>query len=83
MWAALAEANIPVCYHLADSGYDHTIGAAWGGPSRMESFNGINVLSRIVVADRAIHDTMASLIVDGVFHRHPKLRMASIENGSD
>ncbi len=26
---------------------------------------------------------MASLIVHGVFHRHPQLRVASIENGSD
>jgi predicted TIM-barrel fold metal-dependent hydrolase len=26
---------------------------------------------------------MASLIVHGVFHRHPKLRVASIENGSE
>ena len=83
VWAALAAADIPVCYHLADSGYDATVGAAWGGPSRMEPFNEVNVLSRLLVSDRAIHDTMASLIVDGVFHRHPTLRTASIENGSD
>jgi len=37
----------------------------------------------VLVDDRAIYDTMASLIVHGVFHRHPKLRVASIENGSD
>ena len=35
------------------------------------------------MSDRAIHDTIASLVVDGVFHRHPTLRVASIENGSD
>jgi predicted TIM-barrel fold metal-dependent hydrolase len=35
------------------------------------------------VSDRAIHDTMASMIVHGVFTRHPGLRAASIENGSD
>ncbi len=33
--------------------------------------------------DRAIYDTMASLIAHGVFHRHPTLRVASVENGSD
>ncbi len=32
--------------------------------------------------DRAIHDTMASMIVHQVFTRHPKLKVASIENGS-
>ena len=37
----------------------------------------------VLVDDRAIYDTMASLIVHGVFHRHPTLRVASIENGSD
>lgn len=36
-----------------------------------------------MVSDRAIHDTIASLIVDKVFTRHPTLRVASIENGSD
>jgi predicted TIM-barrel fold metal-dependent hydrolase len=41
------------------------------------------VLSSVLVSDRAIHDTMASMVVDGVFHRHPTLKVASIENGSD
>lgn len=41
------------------------------------------MLSRILVSDRAIHDAIASLIVHGVFKRHPTLRVASIENGSD
>lgn len=33
--------------------------------------------------DRAIYDSMASMITHGVFHRHPALRVASVENGSD
>ena len=37
----------------------------------------------MLVSDRAIHDTVASLVVHGVFKRHPTLRVASIENGSD
>ena len=41
------------------------------------------MLAKLVVSDRAIHDTIGSMIVDGVFHRHPTLRAASIENGSD
>jgi predicted TIM-barrel fold metal-dependent hydrolase len=43
----------------------------------------MDVLGRVIVSDRAIHDTIASLVVDGVFKRHPKLKVASIENGSD
>jgi len=83
VWAAIAEANIPVFFHLGDSGYNMFAGH-WGGNPLFEPFVGKpNPLEGLVVADRAIHDTMASLIAHGVFHRHPKLRVASIENGSD
>jgi predicted TIM-barrel fold metal-dependent hydrolase len=82
VWARLAEASVPVAFHLGDSGYNH-ISAAWGGSADFEGFGPLDVLGRIVVSDRAIHDTIASLVIDGVFTRHPGLRVASIENGSD
>ena len=82
VWARLAEASIPVAFHLGDSGYN-SFAAAWGASATFEAFGNPDVLSRILVSDRAIHDAMASLIIDGVFHRHPGLRVASIENGSD
>jgi predicted TIM-barrel fold metal-dependent hydrolase len=82
VWARLAEASVPVAFHLGDSGYEFFT-AMWGGVDHFEGFGTTNILSRILVSDRAIHDTMASMVVDGVFHRHPTLRVASIENGSD
>jgi len=82
VWARLAEAGIPVAFHLGDSGYNRFAGA-WGCSETFEAFAGVDVLSRLVVSDRAIHDTIGSLVIDGVFQRHPKLRVASIENGSD
>jgi predicted TIM-barrel fold metal-dependent hydrolase len=82
VWARLAEAGIPVAFHLGDSGYN-AFTAMWGGSATFEGFGNVNILSRILVSDRAIHDTVASLVVDGVFHRHPTLRVASVENGSD
>jgi predicted TIM-barrel fold metal-dependent hydrolase len=82
VWATLAEASIPVAFHLGDSGYNAFAGA-WGSAETFEAFGAVDVLSRLVVSDRAIHDTIGSMIIDGVFHRHPKLRVASIENGSD
>jgi predicted TIM-barrel fold metal-dependent hydrolase len=82
VWARLAEASIPVAFHLGDSGYN-AFTAMWGGSARFEAYAKSSILSRILVSDRAIHDTMASLVVDGVFTRHPTLRVASIENGSD
>lgn len=82
VWARLAEASIPVAFHLGDSGYNQ-FAAAWGASATFEGFGDMDVLSRVLVSDRAIHDTVASLVIDGVFHRHPALRIASVENGSD
>ncbi len=83
VWARLEQAGIPVAFHLADSGYN-TFATMWGGDERFEGYNpNASVLGKVVVADRAIHDTIASLVVDGVFWRFPGLRVASIENGSD
>jgi predicted TIM-barrel fold metal-dependent hydrolase len=81
-WARVSEAGIPVAFHLGDSGYEMFAGA-WGAEDHFEAFRGIDMFSRLVVSDRPIHDTIGSLIVHGVFGRHPRLRVASIENGSD
>ena len=59
-----------------------TIAGMWGGKATFEGFGGRDPLDQILLDDRAIHDTMASMIVHGVFTRHPKLKVVSIENGS-
>ncbi len=82
VWARLAEASVPVGFHLSDSGY-LAFAAAWGGKSTFEPFSAKpDPLDQILVDDRAIHDAMASMIAHGVFTRHPGLRAVSIENGS-
>jgi predicted TIM-barrel fold metal-dependent hydrolase len=82
VWARLAEAGVPVGFHLGDSGYNSTFATIWGG-REFFGFGQSDPFSQVIIADRAIHDTIASLIVHGVFTRHPTLRVASIENGSD
>lgn len=82
VWARLAEASVPVAFHLGDSGYQRRFGPAWGGRAEF-GFGTSDPLAQVLVSDRAIHDTLASLIVHGAFERHPGLRVASIENGSD
>ena len=81
VWARLAEAGVPVGFHLSDSGYLQ-VAAMWGGKSTFEAFGGSNPLDQILVDDRAIHDTIASMIAHGVFTHHPQLKAVSIENGS-
>jgi predicted TIM-barrel fold metal-dependent hydrolase len=82
VWARIAEADVPVTFHLGDSGYEMFAGA-WGARDWFEPFRSVDVLSKLVVSDRPIHDTIGSMVIDGVFHRHPTLRVASVENGSD
>jgi predicted TIM-barrel fold metal-dependent hydrolase len=82
VWARLAEASVPVAFHLGDSGYEAFAGM-WGARDYFEAFRGVDAFSKLVVSDRPIHDTVGSMIVHGVFDRHPTLRVASIENGSD
>lgn len=82
VWARLAEAGIPVAFHLGDSGYEARFGPAWGGKKSF-GFGSSETLISVLTEGRAIHDTIASLVVHGAFHRHPGLRVASIENGSD
>ena len=82
VWARIAEAGIPVAFHLGDSGYNATFATIWGGKGFF-GFGQSDPFSQVIIADRAIHDTIASLVVHGVFARHPTLRVASIENGSD
>lgn len=82
VWSEIEDAGVAVAFHLGDSGYN-TFASAWGAPERFTAFRGTDVLGSIVVSDRAIHDTIASLVVGGVLSRHPRLRVASIENGSD
>jgi predicted TIM-barrel fold metal-dependent hydrolase len=76
------ETDLPVAFHLGDSGY-MDVAAMWGGLDHFEPFRAPDPLDRLLVSDRAIHDTIGSMVCHGVFTRHPDLRVASIENGSD
>ena len=80
VWARIAASGVPVAFHLSDSGYT-AVSAMWGGAEDYDPFH-IDPFTKLVTADRAIHDTIGSLICHGVFQRHPTLKVASIENGA-
>ena len=81
-WARVNEAGIFVSLHASDSGYD-AINRMWqGGAREFRPFEPDPFKYAQGNPGRAIRDTLAALICHGVFDRHPKVRVAAIENGS-
>ncbi len=79
-WARVDEAGITVALHGGDSAYGKYL-EAWGQSSEMEAFRQ-NPLRGLLSHD-PIHDTIAAMLADQLFHRFPNLRVATIELGSD
>jgi predicted TIM-barrel fold metal-dependent hydrolase len=80
-WARVAEAGIFASMHASDSGYDR-YSRSWQGGSEFLPFKPDPFRQVLGLSGRAIHDSLAALICHGVFDRHPRVRVASIENGS-
>jgi predicted TIM-barrel fold metal-dependent hydrolase len=79
-WARVHEAGIAVALHVTDSGYGD-LAAQWDGGSELTPF-APSAFRQMIVRERPIYDTVANMIVDGLFQRHPRVRVASVENGS-
>lgn len=82
-WSRVAEADIPVVFHIGDPGYNALFGSAWGE----EPYPAVRTQSAFQWAfmhgDRPIMETLGALTYHNLFGRFPKLRIVSIENGSD
>jgi predicted TIM-barrel fold metal-dependent hydrolase len=81
MWSVLAEAGVTAAYHSGEAGYGRYV-VDWGESAEFEAFRR-TPLYGLLTSDRAISDTMAALVCHGVFDRHPALRVATIESGSE
>jgi predicted TIM-barrel fold metal-dependent hydrolase len=80
-WARVAEAGITVVAHAGDSGYSAEGYAREGFGASFDEMMGPNV--KLFHIERAIHDFLATLSFDKLYERHPGLRIASVENGSE
>jgi predicted TIM-barrel fold metal-dependent hydrolase len=80
-WARVAEAGIAVVAHAGDSGYSSHGYARDGFNATFEDHLAPNV--RLFNIERAIHDFLATLVFEKLFERFPRLRVASVENGSE
>jgi len=79
-WKLASDAGVTVAFHSGDAGYAR-FAAAWGETEEMEAFR-YAPLKQCLSAS-PIHDTLAALVCHGVFARHPNLRVATIESGSE
>jgi predicted TIM-barrel fold metal-dependent hydrolase len=89
-WARVAEAGLVVAPHAGfEDGYvevERAIAREWGkAPSATGGGMGDAAASTIVtmlMKRRLVHDFAAILVADKLFERHPKLKVAYIENGA-
>jgi predicted TIM-barrel fold metal-dependent hydrolase len=79
-WARAADAGVVVAFHSGDSGYGKYIDD-WEPTGDFKAFQFSPL--RGMTSDRAPFDLFGVLTCHGVFHRHPPLRVASIEAGGD
>jgi predicted TIM-barrel fold metal-dependent hydrolase len=82
VWAMAAEAGVVVAIHAADSGYAKYL-SNWGESDRYTGLK-TSPLTEVmsIHIERPIFDMMAALVCHGVFDRHPKMRVASLELGA-
>jgi predicted TIM-barrel fold metal-dependent hydrolase len=78
-WSRVAESGITAAYHSGDAGYLRFF-EAWGIGGAFQAFD-FDPL-RLCMSPTPIMDTMAALVCGGLFDRHPRLRVATIETGS-
>jgi predicted TIM-barrel fold metal-dependent hydrolase len=81
-WAMLDEAQVPVAFHIAESGYNEMMSVHWGEEPNPSSHRQSAFQWTCFYGDRAITDTICALILHNLFGRFPRLRVLSVENGS-
>jgi len=82
-WARVAEAGVTTVIHAGDSGYSCNGYVPEGFSATFDDGAGLRPTIKSWSIERAAHDFLATLIFDRLFERFPRLRVASIENGSD
>ncbi len=79
-WARLNEAGITLAIHSGDAGYNQFADLyGSGGAFRAFAFDPL----RISLSAHPVADKLAAMICHGLFTRHPRVRVATIECGSE
>jgi predicted TIM-barrel fold metal-dependent hydrolase len=83
-WARCAEAKVLITNHVGDSGYDVLFREWTGGQKAGEAvpFERSALKECFDSMGRPAADMISTLVCEGVFDRHPGLRLAVVESGS-
>jgi predicted TIM-barrel fold metal-dependent hydrolase len=81
-WARCQEAGVLVCGHLSATGY-HRYSGDWTGIYEFAPHKPQGPFASIATHARATMDFFTAMVVQGAVARHPRLRLLSVENGSD
>jgi predicted TIM-barrel fold metal-dependent hydrolase len=81
-WARIDEAGVLVAFHIGESGYNETMSVHFGEQANPSSHRQSALQWSCFYGDRPISDTIAALIFHNLFGRFPRVRVASVENGS-
>jgi predicted TIM-barrel fold metal-dependent hydrolase len=82
-WKRVVELDVLVAMHASDSGYQRHVNEWDGRTGEMEAFGDISLFQMAGMHSRAIEDAVISWIAHGALTRHPQLRVAIVENGSE
>lgn len=82
-WATVAEAGVPVVFHVSNSGYNHIYGTHWSENPDNPSHHQSPLQWALCNTERPLVDTLTALTLHNLFGRHPGVRILSIENGSN
>jgi predicted TIM-barrel fold metal-dependent hydrolase len=81
-WARVAEAGVTTVIHAGDSGYSCNGYVRDDFSADFSGGQGMRPSVKSWSIERAAHDFLATLVFDRLFERFPRLRVASVENGS-
>lgn len=79
-WSRLGEAGITLSIHAGDAGYNR-FADQWGVGGDFRAFD-YDAL-RVCLSPAPVADTLAAMVCQGLFTRHPNVRVATIECGSE
>jgi predicted TIM-barrel fold metal-dependent hydrolase len=82
-WKRVVELDVLVALHASDSGYDRYLNEWEGHAGEMEAFGNLSLFQAAAMSHRAIEDAVISLVGHGALTRHPDLRIAIVELGSE